>query len=70
MVIIEIQSTQGVTSCITSVHADRSEAEQKYHQALSYAAVSSVEIHSVAMLDEYGTLIKRETYNHGSIPVE
>lgn len=70
MIIVEIQSTNGQTACITTVHSERSEAEQKYHQVLSFAAVSSVEIHSVVMLDENGTKIKSESYRHSASEVE
>ena len=66
MIIIEIQhSNDGSTSCITTTHADRSEAEQKYHQVLSYAAVSEVDVHSVVMLDDEGNRVKGESYYHG-----
>lgn len=70
MIIVEIQRNGSETSCITTVQQDRSVAEQKYHQTLSYAAVSSVEIHSVVMLDDFGTRIKGETYHHHNGEVE
>ena len=70
MIVIEIQSANGTTSVIPSVHSDRNIAEQKYHQTLSYAAVSSVDVHSVVMLDDYGTRIKGETYHHYNGEVE
>lgn len=66
MIIIEIQhSNDGATSVLNVVKADRSEAEQLYHNTLAYAAVSTVNVHSVVMLDEYGERIKGETYYHG-----
>lgn len=62
MIIIEIQHyADGTTACITTTHATRAEAEQKYHTVLSFAAVSSVYIHSVVMLDntEHESRVKR-----------
>lgn len=71
MIIVEIQhSNSGSTATICTTHADRSEAEQKYHKVLSAAAVSSVDVHSAVMLDDDGTQIKRESYYHGSLTPE
>ena len=68
MIIIEIQhNADGTTSCITTTHTTRPEAEQKYHAVLSFAAVSNVYVHSVVMLDAYGTRIKGETYYHAEV---
>ena len=68
MIIIEIQhNADGTTSCVTTTHATRPEAEQKYHAVLSFAAVSNVYVHSVVMLDAYGTRIKGETYYHAEV---
>ena len=71
MIIIEIQhNADGTTSCITTTHATRPEAEQKYHAVLSFAAVSNVYVHSVVMLDAYGTRIKGETYYHAEVTAD
>ena len=71
MIIIEIQhNADGTTTCVTTTHATRPEAEQKYHTTLSFAAVSNVYIHSVVMLDEKGTRIKGETYYHAESEVQ
>lgn len=67
MIIIEIQhSNDGTTAVLNEVVADRNAAEQTYHSKLSYAAVSSVNVHSVVMMDDYGERVKGETYYHGS----
>ena len=64
--VIEIQkSNNGQVSQIVTSHAERAEAEQKYHTVLAYAAVSSVDIHSAVMLTDEGDMIKKETYYHG-----
>ena len=65
-IVIEIQKDDQVATIVNS-YADRNVAEQKYHQILAAASVSSVQIHSAVMLEEDGRLLKRETYSH---PVE
>ena len=69
MIIIEIQhSNDGSTAVLHEVVADRNTAEQTYHNKLAYAAVSAVNVHSVVMMDEYGSRVKGETYYHGDMP--
>ena len=67
-IIIEIQkSNSGSCAVVPPVtYTDQRVAEQKYHEALSYAAVSQVDVHSVVMLDYTGARIKGETYYHGA----
>ena len=65
-IVIEIQKNEQVATLVNA-YEDRNLAEQKYHQILSAAAVSSVLTHSAVMLEEDGRLLKRETYSH---PVE
>lgn len=63
--VIEIQkSNDGKLSHLESVRATLPEAEQKYHTVLSFAAVSSIDVHSAVMLDDTGEKIKGETYYH------
>lgn len=66
-IIIEIQKmNSGAVAIIPPAsYTDRNTAEQAYHQALSYAAVSSVDVHSVVMLSDTGEWLKGETYYHG-----
>lgn len=68
MIIIEIQhSNNGTTAVVPPiVQSDRDTAEQAYHLALGAAAVSNVNVHSVIMVDDYGTWVKGETYYHGT----
>lgn len=69
MIIIEIQhSNDGSTTVLHEVQNDRNVAEQKYHNTLAYAAVSTVNVHSVVMMDDYGSRVKGETYYHGDMP--
>lgn len=64
--VIEIQkSNNGQVSQIVTSHAERAEAEQKYHTVLAYASVSTCDVHSAVMLTDEGDMIKKETYYHG-----
>lgn len=67
-IIIEIQkSNSGAIAVVPpTTYTDQRLAEQAYHTALSYAAVSQVNVHSVVMLDDTGARIKGETYYHGA----
>lgn len=67
-IVNELQTTNGVTASLVYAFGTRNEAEQKYHQVLSYAAVSSVPVHACIMFDETGTYIKAECFLH-DIPV-
>lgn len=69
-IVIELQTTNGVTSVLTEVFQDRGLAEQKFHTVLSYAAVSSVDIHAVSMLSADGFIIKNDVYFHNQNPIE
>ena len=62
--VIELQTTDGTTSVLSNVYTDRGQAEQKYHQVLSYAAVSNVDIHSVVILSPEGFVMKNDVYFH------
>lgn len=66
-IIIEIQKSNDGTVAIVppASYTDKDVAEQAYHTALAAAAVSSVNVHSVVMLDDTGARLKGETYYHG-----
>lgn len=64
MIVLEIQKSAGNVATLTTVHATRAEAEQKYHTVLAYAAVSSISVHAAVMMEDDGLLIKRESYEH------
>lgn len=64
--IIEIQTTGNTSVVVTPIpsSADRNEAESIYHQKMSFAAVSSVPVHSVVLLDEDGCVLMNGSYKH------
>ena len=66
--IIEIQTTENGSIVVTPIpiSADRNEADSIYYQKMSYAAVSSVPIHSVALLNENGCILLNGSYRHNS----
>lgn len=69
-IIIEQQTSNGVTSAMFTVKGTFNEAEQQYHTVLAAAAVSDVPIHSATMLNERGQIIKYECYDHTEVVSE
>lgn len=67
---IDTQTTEETASVVSFIYSDRSTAENKYHTVLAYAAVSSVPVHSAIMIDEFGTVIKIESYTHDTETIE
>lgn len=62
-IVCELQTTE-TTAVLNFVFTDRLQAEQKFHEVLAYAAVSTLPVHSAVMMTEEGVLIKRESYHH------
>ena len=67
-VVIEIQTTgENVTSALTYDYTDRASAESKYHTILAYAAVGDLFIHTAAIIDAQGTVLKRDSYRKDDV---
>lgn len=67
-IVIEIQKAAGgQVSTIVNSYESYSTAEQKYHQILSYAAVSELPSHAAAILLPDGTVYKHQCYEHGEV---
>ena len=62
-IVLEIQSSD-IVSTIVNSYADRNQAESKYHQILTAAALSDVPKHSAVLLADNGVCIKNESYFH------
>ena len=62
-IVIEIQTSATVATLVNS-YEDRNQAESKYHQILTAAALSSVPKHSAVLMNDEGQTIKSETYIH------
>lgn len=63
-IVIEIQTTEDNVATLVNSFADRPQAESKYHQILSAAAVSNVLKHGAVMLTDEGERLKNECYIH------
>lgn len=62
-IVLEIQTSNTVATIVNS-YEDRNQAESKYHQILTAAALSSVPKHSAVLMNDEGQTIKDETYIH------
>ena len=63
--VVELQTyADGSCGSLKDQFSDLSLAEQKYHQVLAAAAVSSCPLHAAVLLDFSGRLLKREQYTH------
>lgn len=65
-IVIEMQTNGGTTSTITNAYDDESLAFQKYHQILSFAAVSTIDVHTAVILNENGMTVRNESFIHNS----
>lgn len=66
-VVIEIQTTNGITAQITTVEPTKDVAEQKFHMIMAAAAVSNVEIHTAVILNPEGYVMKQDCYKHEQV---
>lgn len=64
-ILIEMQTNGNQTALVPPrTYSDRLQAESAYYSTLSAAAVSTVQIHTVVLLDEHGNTLKRDYYEH------
>lgn len=70
-IIVELQTAQdGTCSHLVYTTTNEDEAWSKYHQILSYAAVSSLPAHAAVILSNDGTPIANHCYIHEVAPIE
>jgi hypothetical protein len=63
--VIELQTTGGTTAMIDhGDYAERNAAESKMHAVAQYAAISTVEIHTVEVLNPEGEKVNKAMYKH------
>ena len=63
--IVEMQTnSEGHTSFLVTEQEERLNAESEWHMKMSYAAISSVPIHTVKLINENQTEIMSGTYDH------
>lgn len=63
-IVMEVQSDGATASTLINSYTERNEAESKYHQILTSAAVSSVKVHTAVLLTDTGKTLKTEKYEH------
>lgn len=64
-ILIEMQTNGNQTALVPpKTYSDRLQAESAYYSTLSAAAVSTVQVHTVILLDEHGNTIKNDYYEH------
>lgn len=68
-IVSEFQTNAGTTAILNYTYTEQPIAEQKYHEILAAASISSVEIHAASIFDEFGCVYKNEFYVHAA-PVE
>ena len=63
-VVIELQKNGEQLASLVTQHDTLFEAESKFHQVLSAAAVSTIEKHSAVLINENGAFLRTECYDH------
>lgn len=64
-VIQELQTTGNQTALVPPVTRENlNEALSVFHQAASYAAISTVPVHTVMLHDERGDVIEKLVFDH------
>lgn len=67
-IVIELQTTDGVTANIVQTKETKDEAMSSYHSILASAAVSKIHYHTAVVMDEEGRYLARECYKHIPMP--
>ena len=62
--VIELQTTSGVTTALVEQFVTYELALQKYYLVLSYAAVSTIDTHASMLIDTSGRVWKSECFKH------
>ena len=64
-IVIELQTNNNTTAVVPpTAYSSLSVALQKYYTILAAAAVSSVETHSAVILNEEGSVIRKDSFTH------
>lgn len=64
-IILEMQTNGDTTALVPPVtYKDMNQADSAYYQKLAAAAISSVPVHTITMLDEHGRSIRSDFYEH------
>lgn len=64
-IVLETQTdTNGTVGTLITSYENRNDAESKYHNILTAAAISEVPLHYAFLLTDEGYTIKSEGYDH------
>lgn len=63
-VVIELQKNGNQMANIVTSHDTLADAQYKFHTVAAAAAISNVEKHSIALLNDDGFPIERATFEH------
>ncbi len=61
--VLELQKSDTLAALVDT-YIDRSQAEQRFHTVLSYAAVSEIPVHTVLLISDEGYVLKQDSYIH------
>ena len=61
--VIELQTNEGATAVLTHTFAEEKLAFQKYYEILSYASVSTIDVHAAIVVDCCGFIIRQEFFD-------
>lgn len=65
-ILIEIQKNGGQAVLVPArTYTNKNEAESAYFTTLAAAAISTVEVHTVLLLDDHGNTVLHDSYEHG-----
>ncbi len=62
--VMEIQNNNDSVSNIVTAFDDINEAWSKYHTILSYAAISTVAVHTALLLNDSGEVYESRVFRH------
>lgn len=63
-IVIEIQNDNGTVTATPLTYENYNQALNKYYDILRYACVTSLKRHSACILDEYGEVLKNESFEN------
>ena len=69
-IVLEMQTSNGTTATLVNSYSDLNQAKSKYHLVLSAAAISNVECHAAAILNQTGYELVSEFFEHPQEPEE
>ena len=61
-IVIELQNNNGQVSNIVTAFNTQQQAEQKFHEIMMYASVTTLTSHSAVILNDRGEMIRAESY--------